>query len=333
MDLNKQTVKALLGVACGSIAFAAALLHLSTVADAVVWLLGVLAPLLLGCAIAFILNVPMRGLERYLFPHAKKTEKLRRPLALVLTIAAVAAVLALAAMVIVPGVEEAVTSIAAQAPQAFARLQESAVRFQEYLPALTEQIESLSIDWQSLSKKAIELAQSWGRGLLVSGSGLVSGIVSGVTTFFIGFIFALYILLQKEKLARQGRQLCYAFLPETAADQVLDVLRLSEKTFSNFLSGQCLEAVILGTMFVLAMSILRFPYALLVGVLIALTALIPIVGAFIGCAVGGSLMGIVGMLLFIPLCSVLYALLRRLVYTRLRAKNIPSRKWRQPPQT
>ena len=328
----------------------------------------------------------MRGLERYLLPHAKKTEKLRRPLALVLTIAAVAAVLALAAMVIVPGVEEAVTSIAAQAPQAFARLQESAVRFQEYLPALTEQIESLSIDWQSLSKKAIELAQSWGRGLLVSGSGLVSGIVSGVTTFFIGFIFALYILLQKEKLARQSRQLCYAFLPETAADQVLDVLRLSEKTFSNFLSGQCLEAVILGTMFVLAMSILRFPYALLVGVLIALTALIPIAGAFIGCAVGallmlvndpwqalwfivlflvlqqiegnliyphvvgssvglpsiwvlaavtvgGSLMGIVGMLLFIPLCSVLYALLRRLVYTRLRAKNIPSRKWCQPPQT
>ena len=138
MDLNKQTVKTLLGVACGSIAFAAALLHLSTVAGAVVWLLGVLAPLLLGCAIAFILNVPMRGLERCLFPHAKKAEKLRRPLALVLTIAAVAAVLALAAMVIVPGVEEAVTSIAAQAPQAFARLQESAARFQEYLPALYE---------------------------------------------------------------------------------------------------------------------------------------------------------------------------------------------------
>ena len=89
MDLNKQTVKALLGVACGSIAFAAALLHLSTVAGAVVWLLGVLAPLLLGCAIAFILNVPMRGLERYLFPHAKKTEKLRRPLALVLLAVAV----------------------------------------------------------------------------------------------------------------------------------------------------------------------------------------------------------------------------------------------------
>ena len=382
MEFNKQTVKALLGVVCGGIAFAAALLHLDVVAGAAGWLLGILSPLLLGCAIAFILNVPMRTLERCLFPHAKKANKLRRPLALLLTVAAVSAVLALAGMVIVPGVRDAVTSIAAQVPEAFERLQESAARFQEYLPLLANQIEGLSIDWAGLSQKAVGLVQNWGKGLLISGGGLVSGIVSGVTTFFIGLIFSLYILLQKEKLARQGRQLCYAFLPETAADQVLDVLRLSEKTFSNFLSGQCLEAVILGTMFVLAMSILRFPYALLVGVLIALTALIPIVGAFIGCAVGallmlvndpwfivlflvlqqiegnliyphvvgssvglpsiwvlaavtvgGSLMGIVGMLLFIPLCSVLYALLRRLVYTRLRAKNIPSRKWRQPPQT
>ena len=131
MDLNKQTVKALLGVACGSIAFAAALLHLSTAAGAVVWLLGVLAPPLPGRAIAFILNGPMRGLERYLLPHAKKTEKLRRPLALVLTIAAVAAGLALAAMGIVPGVEEAGKSIAAPAPQGLSRVKERAVPVSE----------------------------------------------------------------------------------------------------------------------------------------------------------------------------------------------------------
>ena len=385
MDLNKQTVKALLMVVCGGIAFAAALLHLSTVAGAVVWLLEILSPLLLGCAIAFILNVPMRALERCLSPVTKRAEKLRRPLALVLTIAAVSAVLALAGMVIVPGVKEAVTSVAAQTPDAFARLQEQALRFQEYLPALTDQIESLSIDWQSLSKKAVELVQSWGKGLIVSGGGILSGIVSGVSSFFIGFVFALYILLQKEKLARQGRQLCYAFLPEAAADRILAVLRLSERTFSSFLSGQCLEAVILGTMFVLTMSVFRFPYALLVGVLIALTALIPIVGAFIGCAVGallmlvndpwqalwfivlflvlqqiegnliyphvvgssvglpsiwvlaavtvgGSLMGIVGMLVFIPLCSVLYALLRQAAVDRLRKRKIPAKKWNAPPK-
>ena len=290
MEFNKQTVKALLGVVCGGIAFAAALLHLDVVAGAAGWLLGILSPLLLGCAIAFILNVPMRAMERCLFPHAKKANKLRRPLALLLTVAAVSAVLALAGMVIVPGVRDAVTSIAAQVPEAFERLQESAARFQEYLPLLADQIEGLSIDWASLSQKAVGLVQNWGKGLLISGGGLVSGIVSGVTTFFIGLIFSLYILLQKEKLARQGRQLCYAFLPEAAADQLLNILRLSERTFSSFLSGQCLEAVILGTMFFVSMTLLHFPYALLVGVLIALTALIPIVGAFIGCAVGALLM-------------------------------------------
>ena len=87
MEFNKQTVKALLGVVCGGIAFAAALLHLDVVAGAAGWLLGILSPLLLGCAIAFILNVPMRALERCLFPHAKKANKLRRPLALLLTVA------------------------------------------------------------------------------------------------------------------------------------------------------------------------------------------------------------------------------------------------------
>ena len=162
--------------------------------------------------------------------------------------------LALAGMVIVPGVRDAVASIAAQVPEAFERLQESAARFQEYLPLLANQIESLSIDWAGLSQKAVGLVQNWGKGLLISGGGLVSGIVSGVTTFFIGLIFSLYILLQKEKLARQGRQLCYAFLPEAAADQLLNILRLSERTFYSFLSGQCLEAVILGTMFFVSLA-------------------------------------------------------------------------------
>lgn len=385
MEFNKQTVKSLLLIVCGGITFYAALLHLDIVAIALGWLVGILSPLLLGCAIAFILNVPMRAIERCLLPRSKRAAKFRRPLALVCTLVAVVAVLTLAGCVIVPGVKEAALSVAAQAPEAFRELQAFVHRFQAYLPSLVDQIEALSIDWESISRKVLGLAQNWGKGLLVSGGGLVGGIVSGVTTFFIGFIFAIYILLQKERLARQGRQLCYAFLPEKAADRTLEIIRLSERTFSNFLSGQCLEAVILGTLFVAAMTIFRFPYALLVGVLIALTALIPIVGAFIGCAVGallilvndpwqalwfivlflvlqqiegnliyphvvgssvglpsiwvlaavtvgGSLMGIVGMLMFIPLCSVLYALLRQYTAARLKQRGIPPRKWRYPPK-
>lgn len=248
-----------------------------------------------------------------------------------------------------------------------------------------------SRNWTStggeLSKKAIDLAQDWGSGLLSSGSGFIGGVVSGVSTFVIGLIFSFYILLQKEKLSRQARQVFYAILPERRADRLLEVLRLAERTFSSFLSGQCLEACILGTLFVVAMTLFQIPYALLVGVLIALTALIPIVGAFIGCAVGalliaiddpwkalwfivlflvlqqvegnliyphvvgssvglpsiwvlfavtlgGSLMGILGMLVFIPVCSVLYALFRGYVKDRLVQKAVPAQKWQDaPPRT
>ena len=386
MEWNKQTVKYLLLVVCGGGAFYAALQHLNVVARALGWLAGILAPFLLGAAIAFILNVPMRAMERHLFPNARRGAGARRPLALVLTLVAVIGVLVLASCVIGPGVRDAAKSIASQAPAAFDRLYNWLLGLEQYLPQIETWVQDLSIDWKTLSQKAIQLVQSWGGSLLSTGGGLIGGVVSGVSTFVIGLIFSFYILLQKEKLSRQGRQVLYGLLPVKRADRALEVLRLANRTFSSFLSGQCTEAVILGTLFVIAMSIFRLPYAVLVGVLIALTALIPIVGAFIGCGVGalliavtdpwkavvfvilflvlqqiegnlvyphvvgssvglpsiwvlaavtlgGKLMGVAGMLLFIPLCSVLYALFRDFVKGRLAEKKVPAAKWRDPPPT
>nr|WP_325197022.1 AI-2E family transporter [uncultured Oscillibacter sp.] len=384
MEWNRQTVKSLLLVVCGGMAFYCGLQHLGVVAGAVAWLLGILSPFVLGGTIAFVLNVPMRAIERHLFPNRRRLTKLRRPLALVLTLVALTGVLTLAFCVIGPGIKDAVMSIAAQVPGAFDRLYQRLLGLEQYLPQIKDLVGDLAIDWKSLSQKALSLAQSWGGSLISSGGGLMVGVVSGVSTFVIGLIFSFYILLQKEKLARQGRQVLYGLLPLKQADRALEVLRLAERTFSNFLSGQCVEACILGTLFVIAMTIFRMPYALLVGVLIALTALIPIVGAFIGCAVGalliaitdpwkalvfiilflvlqqiegnliyphvvgssvglpsiwvlaavtlgGKLMGVGGMLFFIPLCSVLYALFRDFVKGRLADKKVPARKWRDPP--
>ena len=384
MEWNRQTVKSLLLVVCGGVAFYCGLQHLGVVAGAVAWLLGILSPFVLGGGIAFVLNVPMRAIERHLFPNQRRLTKLRRPLALVLTLVALTGVLTLAFCVIGPGIKDAVMSIAAQVPDAFDRLYQRLLGLEQYLPQIKDLVGDLAIDWKSLSQKALSLAQSWGGSLISSGGGLMVGVVSGVSTFVIGLIFSFYILLQKEKLARQGRQVLYGLLPLKRADRALEVLRLAERTFSNFLSGQCVEACILGTLFVIAMTIFRMPYALLVGVLIALTALIPIVGAFIGCAVGalliaitdpwkalafiilflvlqqiegnliyphvvgssvglpsiwvlaavtlgGKLMGVGGMLFFIPLCSVLYALFRDFVKGRLAEKKVPARKWRDPP--
>lgn len=211
--------------------------------------------------------------------------------------------------------------------------------------------------------------------ILDSTFSVAKNIVSSVATFFIAFVFACYILLQKEKLSVQVRKILYAYLPEKKVGTVLAVCSLAYKTFSNFLTGQCVEALILGLMFFVTMSVIRLPYALLVGILIAFTALIPIFGAFIGCVVGaflilmvapvkalifvvmflvlqqiegnliypkvvgnsvglpsiwvlaavsigGSLMGVVGMLIFIPLVSVVYTLFRGDVYRRLAEKGI-----------
>ena len=388
MEWNKQNIKGLLLVVCGGVAFYCALQNLDVVWGAVRGLLGILAPFLLGGALAFVLNVPMRAIERHLLQNSRRGAKLRRPLALVLTLLAVLGVLALASLVIGPGIADAVMSIIREIPAAFDRLQKQlnglAESLAAYLPMIQEWLAEANINWEGLSRKVLEYAQAVGTGIVSSGGGFIGGLVSGVSTFVISLFFSFYILLQKEKLGRQGRQVIYGLLPLRQADRTLDVLRLSSRTFSSFLSGQCLEACILGTLFVAAMTIFRMPYALLVGVLIALTALIPIVGAFIGCAVGalliaiddpwkalwfivlflvlqqiegnliyphvvgssvglpsiwvlaavtlgGKLMGITGMLFFIPLCSVIYALFRSYVKNRLVSKAVPPEKWRDPP--
>ncbi len=382
MDWNRKQIKQRLAVVCGGVAFYCALQNIPAVFAALRWALETLSPFLLGGAIAFVLNVPMRAIEG-LLPTGRRWKGLRRPLALVLTLAAMAGVVTLAACVISPGIGEAVRSITRQMPAAFQRLQEQLARLEAWLPQLETLAGGLEFDWKALTEKAVSLARDWGGGLVSSGGVLIGGVVSGVSTFVIGLIFSFYVLLQKERLGRQGRQVLYALLPESWADRALSVLRLASRTFSSFLSGQCVEAVILGTLFVAAMSIFRMPYALLVGVLIALTALIPVVGAFIGCVVGalliavtnpwqavgfvvmflviqqiegnliyphvvgssvglpsiwvlaavtlgGKLMGVVGMLFFIPLCSVLYALFRDFVRARLRQQKIPAGKWRDP---
>lgn len=385
MDWNREQIKQRLLVVCGGVAFFCALQNLPAVVGALRWMLGTLSPFLVGGAIAFILNVPMRAIEPHL-PAGKRWRSLRRPLALILTLAAVTGVVTLAVCVVSPGVGDAVRSVAGQLPAAMERVQEQLAALETWLPQLEILAADLHLDefdWKALSEKAAALVRDWGGGLVSSGGVLIGGVVSGVSTFVIGLIFSFYVLLQKERLSRQGRQVLYALLPEPWADRTLEVLRLSNRTFSSFLSGQCVEAVILGSLFVVAMTLCRMPYALLVGVLIALTALIPVVGAFIGCVVGalliavtnpwqavgfvvlflvlqqiegnliyphvvgssvglpsiwvlaavtlgGKLMGIAGMLFFIPLCSVLYALFRGFVKTRLKERKVPAKKWRYP---
>ena len=214
----------------------------------------------------------------------------------------------------------------------------------------------------------------------------MGSVVSVLFDASIGLVFALYCLGRKEILARQGRRVLYALLPEGVSDEIVRIMRMTNSAFSNFISGQCLEAVILGCLFAVAMAICGMPYIPLVSVLIAVTALVPIVGAFVGCivgaffilvdspmlalwfvvlflvlqqiegnliyprvvgtsiglpgmwvlfavTVGGDTMGVGGMLLMIPLASVVYALMREFTQFRLNSRNIaPEKLVEQPPE-
>ncbi len=379
MDLSKMSIKKIRELIVFTALLVVALWKFDVVLGVLKTIWDIIFPFVLGGAIAFLTNVPMSFLEKKIFEKVKKknkiVRKLKRPISLILTIVLVVGVIALVMFGVIPQLTRTmgtlVTSINDFIPQMQSWIGEFFHNNQEIMN-LADQIE---FDPDQAIKWGISLLGNGAGNMMNTTMSAVGSIVSGVATFFIAFSFACYILFQKEKLHIQIRKVFFAFLPRQKADAFLKVCSLTYRTFANFLAGQCLEAVILGSMFVVTLSILRMPYALLIGVLIAFTALIPIFGAFIGCAVGsflifmvspqqailfvivflvlqqiegnliyphvvgesvglpsiwvlaavtigGNLMGIVGMLVFIPLLSVLYTIFREFVYLRLKKQNI-----------
>lgn len=372
MDLTRDTVKKIQGLIIFAVVAIVVGVNYRSVLAALVTFVGMLAPFLIGAAIAFILNVPMRWIERHIRPG--KPFKARRAVSLVLALLAVSGVLTVVMVLVVPEVFRTLSSLQSSVPVFFSDMQVRLETFFADNQDIGAYISSIEINWEQLMQQIAAFLSDGAGTVLSTTLSAAMSIVNGVTCFGIGLIFAIYILLQKETLGRQGKKVLHAFLSPKAAARFLDVAALTERTFSNFLTGQCMEAVILGTMFFVTLTVLRMPYALLIGVLIAFTALIPIFGAFIGCAVGaflilivspvqalvfigiflvlqqiegnliyphvvgnsvglpsiwvlvavtlgGSMMGILGMLIFIPLLSVLYSLFRDEVNARLKRRK------------
>ena len=379
MDPSKISVKKIRELIVFTAFLVAALWKFDVMLDVLKEIWSILFPFVLGGVIAFVTNVPMSFLEKKIFTKIKKENKavgkLARPISLLLTIVLGIGVIALVMFGVIPQLTRTMGTLV--------------MSISDFIPQMQSWIREFSHNNQEIMKLVDQVqfhpdqAIKWGISFLGNGAGnmmnttvsAVGSIVSGVATFFIAFSFSCYILFQKEKLHIQIRKVFFAFLPKEKAEAFLRICSLTYRTFANFLTGQCLEAIILGCMFCVTLSILRMPYALLIGVLIAFTALIPIFGAFIGCAVGsflifmvnpqqailfvivflvlqqiegnliyphvvgesvglpsiwvlaavtigGNLMGIVGMLVFIPLLSVLYTIFREFVYLRLKERHI-----------
>ena len=249
---------------------------------------GILAPFVLGAGLAFILNVPMRSFEG-MFSWVKNLS-LRRVIALLLTLIAFALVLALVFWLLIPQVAATVQSLIPQMVDFFQNAQTWVFDFLENNPQLWELVQNNSnfqnFDWGKLIEKAMSVVSSSLTTIANGAFSAIGSIFGAVVNTVIGIVFAVYCLFRKEILARQGRRLLYALLPEKISDEAVRIFRLTNSTFSNFLSGQCIEVLILGCMFAVSMAIFRMPYIPLVSVLVAVTAFIPVVGAFVGCIFG-----------------------------------------------
>ena len=379
MEFSREKLKQIRRLMVLAAVLVLAVIYSGKLLVAIAFIYRITKPFIYGAAIAFVLNIPMRAFEDKLLKgwRGKLAGRFKRPVCLVLSLVTVALVVAVVLGTVVPQVTATAAEVGRKIPgfaeNAMAWLNEIA----ENYPVFAEQIrklEQIEINWESMLDNIIGFLKNGMADMLTSTVSVASGIISGIVN---GVIFALYILSSKEKLESQGKRIISAFLPAKAASKTLEICTLLNKNFSSFITGQCMEAVILGIMFVIAMSVFRMPYALMVGVLIAFTALIPIVGAFIGCGVGaflilidnplqamwfvilflilqqvegnliypkvvgnsvglpsiwvlmavslgGSLFGVGGMLIFIPLTSTCYALLRESVNSRNATKGCGS---------
>ncbi len=249
---------------------------------------GMLAPFVVGAALAFILNVPMRAIEGKL--TIIKREKLRRGVSLVLTIIAVLLVIVGVVLLLIPQIEDTIQEILVKLPPFFQQIETFVWDFLEERPELMElfnkYVDLKSFDWNGIIQKVTDFLGTSFSKLFNSAVSMVGSLAGAIFNAVVSSVFALYCLANKETLARQGRKLLYAITPEKYADETVRILRMTNSAFSNFITGQCLEAVILGLLFVIAMMLCQMPYIPLICVLIAVTALVPLVGAFVGCILG-----------------------------------------------
>ena len=277
-------------------------------------------PLLLGGALAYVLNLIMRSYEKRFFPRSTnpKVAKLRRPVCLLLAILSLLAIITVIVWLILPELVDCVELLIAQLPGAI----ESVIAWLDTVPFLSEELLSTlhSIDWQSKIGDIFNVVTSGVGSVMGVVIATVSSVFSGIVTAFMALIFSIYLLLGRDKLQAQCKRLMRHYLPEKIHNRTLYVLDVLNYSFRRYITGQCIEAVILGALCALGMVILCLPYATMIGALIAFTALIPVAGAYIGAAVGAFMILMVSpmkALIFLIFLVILQQLEGNLIYPKV----------------
>ena len=299
----------------------------SRISEALSFLTGILKPFILGGALAFILNLPLSFLEKKVFRNLKgRGEKFKRPLSIFLSLVFVLLLILILLLTVVPEVISAFESIISSIPSLVTRVESwSNDVLTPVLKNNPELLKSLETNWDSLLSKSLSFLKDGLSALLSSTLVAANSLISSITSFVVALIFAIYVLGDKERLERQFRSLLKAYTSKETEEYVLHVFSVLHRSFSSFISGQCLEAVILGSIFILVLSILRFPYSVMIGVVVMFSALLPIVGAFIACIFGAFIILLsspVKALYFVVIFLIIQQLENNLIYPRVVGSSV-----------
>lgn len=372
LEKNKKTIIELI---IFTVVIIFAFVNIEALWGFITYIIKIFMPFIIGVMIAFVLNVLLNVVENKLFKklnekNGKVWKKIKRPTSLITTFIIIIALIAFILGLLIPQLQNTATIFT----ENFDSYKKESIKILDKIGIDDKDIKVLNKNIEKIKGEVTSYVGDNKQEIVQTTFGVASSVVGTITSLVLGIVFAIYILLKKEDLARQSRKVLKAYLPEKKEKRIREIANLSNKTFGNFISGQCLEALIIGVLCFIGMFILQIPYASTISVLVGFTALIPVFGAFIGTVigaflilmvdptkaiifiifililqqlegnliypkvvgksvglpgiwvmvavtVGASIAGVLGMLLSVPICSVLYSILKTDVNNRIDQKN------------
>lgn len=283
-------------------------------------LLAAATPLLIGCVIAYIINILMSFYEKHYFPKAKKSFliKSRRPVCMLIAFITLILIVVLLVRLVIPELIASVELLIARTPSMINRvltwLEESEIINEELVNSLE------SIDWKSKIEQIISVLTTGVSSVMGTAISFISGVFSGIVTALFALIFSIYLLIGKEKICNQFNRIMYRYMRTNICAKIKHVVSVLNDCFHKYIVGQCTEALILGVLCTVGMLILKIPYATMTGAVIAFTALIPVAGAYIGAGIGAFMILTVSpmkAIIFLVFLVVLQQLEGNLIYPRV----------------
>lgn len=324
MELTKENIRKIILIIFACILFSWALNNITAFGVVLSGAWKLLAPFIIGGMIAFVMNIPMVKIEKLFMGKKKSRAKWIRPTSIALTLVIFLAVISAVMLLLVPELINNLKSLAEMLPQLMDEFKTWLLSIADSNPSWKAQITD-AVNNMTSSNSVQNLVTNLLNGLISGSRSFLSSVISGVTTTVFAIVFAIYLLSQKEYVSNGLKKLLYAFVPKKYADRTMEIATLTNKTFTNFVSGQCVEAIILSSMFFIVLAIGRFPYALLISVITFVLAFIPMFGATFTAIIGTVLIlpvSPIRALIFIAISLVIQQLENNLIYPKVVGKSV-----------